>query len=225
MATKKIKNFNLSMFLAIAALIVSVVAIFLAIKPPKPASPSRAVNGNGLPNGAHFNLNVIGVPKGKTADMTGSLGRRIFVPLTGNCKISLSVGNFQILDPNCTDGKAGFQLPNPDVNNTGTSTYSVWARALGTPGGSSRMTTCANDELGEEWCSTEQLVSIRNNGRSTFTDVSKYLLYMYVDLDGNGTPERYNIFNDALMGYFWNYDNNNLKLLQLRFYEVPSTVQ
>ena len=86
------------------------------------------------------------------------------------------------------------------------------------------MTTCAYDETGLEWCSTQQLISIRNTGKSTFMDVSKYLLYMYVDLDGNGAPERYNIFSDVLQDYFWNYDNSGLKLLQLRFYQVSSTV-
>ena len=38
-------------------------------------------NGNGVPSGAHYDLNLIGVPQGKTADMTGDNGHRIFVPL------------------------------------------------------------------------------------------------------------------------------------------------
>jgi hypothetical protein len=55
--------------------------------------------------------------------------------------------------------------------------------------------------------------------------VSRELLYIYVDLDGDGNVERYNLFNDALENYLWSYDNNGLKLLQLRFYEVPSQVE
>ena len=36
---------------------------------------------NGAPSGAHYNLNVIGVPKDKSADMTGSNGHVMFVDL------------------------------------------------------------------------------------------------------------------------------------------------
>lgn len=217
----KVRKSNFTLIIAILGLLTALLAAWYASK-PKQASLTGA--SNGAPNGAHYNLNVIGVPRGKTADMTGSQGHRIFVPLAGRCSIKLSEGDFQVLDGNCTDGSSGFQLPNPDSENTGTTTYSVWARALGKPGGSSTTTTCAFDETGQEWCSTEQLISMRNRGRSTFSDVSKYLLYIYVDLDGNGTAERYNIFSDALENYSWSYDNNGLKLLQLRFYEVSSTV-
>src|SRR5262245_8793813 len=57
-----------------------------------------AVNGNGAPSGAHYNLNVIGVPKGKSADMTGNNGHRIFVALQSKTKILLSPGDFGVLD-------------------------------------------------------------------------------------------------------------------------------
>jgi hypothetical protein len=40
-----------------------------------------AGQGNGAPPGAHYNLNIIGVEKAKTADMTGSNRHTIFVPL------------------------------------------------------------------------------------------------------------------------------------------------
>jgi hypothetical protein len=222
MATKKSSFSNLLPIAALAVVVVGLGAVLLAFNNPKQVTPSSA--SNGAPNGAHYNLNVIGVPKGKTADIT--TGNRIFVPLTGSCKIKLGVGDFQVLDGNCTDGEASFQLPNPDVNNTGTTSYSVWARALGKPGGSSKTTTCATDPTtGEVWCSVYSLVETRSTGKSTFTDVSRDLLYIYVDLNGDGVPERYNLFNDALQDYFWNYDNSGLKLLQLRFYQVPSVVQ
>jgi hypothetical protein len=32
------------------------------------------------------------------------------------------------------------------------------------------------------------------------------------------------LFDSSLQNYFWSYDNNGLKLLQLRFYQLPSTV-
>lgn len=57
--------------------------------------------GNGAPSGAHYNLNIIGVDKAKTADMDGSKRHTIFVPLVGSCKINLAEGDFQVLDGNC----------------------------------------------------------------------------------------------------------------------------
>lgn len=218
-------TFSMKAFAVPAFLAVALVASVYAVNRPKPIEPSSASRGSGAPSGSHYNLNIIGVPKGKTADMSGSLGRRIFVPLAGNCKINLSMGDFQVLDANCTDGPSAFQLPNPDPDNDGITTYSVWARALGKPGGSSTTTTCATDPTtGEEWCSVYSMVQVRDRGRTSFTDVSRDLLYIYVDLNGDGTTERYNLFNDALKDYFWNYDNNGLKLLQLRFYQVSSNV-
>lgn len=181
--------------------------------------------GNGAPSGAHFNLNIIGVPKGKEALITS--GNRIFVPLTGSCHISLVMGTFVVLDGNCTDnGQAAFQLPNPDPANSGTTTYSVWVRALGKPGGKSSTTTCATDPVsGELYCSIYSTVQIRNKGKSTFTDVSKQLLYVYADVNGDGIAERYPLFDSALQNYYWQYDNSGLKLMQMRFYAMPSVVE
>ncbi|MGE5250158.1 MAG: hypothetical protein ACM3QS_08060 [Bacteroidota bacterium] len=188
------------------------------------ALPATAYAGNGAPSGAHYNLNIIGVPKNKSADMSNN-GHRIFVPLWGNSKILLyEAEDFGVLDANGTDGTAAFQLPNPDPDNDGITEYSVWARALGKPGGSSTTTTCAYDELGQLWCSVYSMVLVRDKGKSWFDNVSKELLYVYVDLNGDGTPERYPLFDPALQDYFWNYDNNGLKLAQLRFYEIPTDV-
>jgi hypothetical protein len=181
--------------------------------------------GNGAPAGSHYNLNLLGVKKDKTADMSGNNGHRIFVALWGKTKIMLAEGPFGVLDANGTDGTAQFQLPAPDPENDGVTTYSVFTRALGKPGGSSTMTTCATDPAtGDEYCSIYSSVSVRTKGKSTFTNVSRELLYAYVDLDGDGSVERYPLFDDALEDYFWDYDNQGLKLLQMRFYPVPTDV-
>jgi hypothetical protein len=187
-----------------------------------------AVTGNGAPSGAHYNLNIIGVPKNKTADMTGNNGHRIFVKLDGNTKIGLIEGSdYQVLDANGTDANgASFQLPNPDPDNDGITVYSVYARAVGKPGGAARITTCATDPSdGVEVCSEESKLFVRSKGKPTFENVSRELLYIYADLDGDGTVERYNLFNSALEDYFWSYDNNGLKVLQLRFYECSTNVE
>ena len=177
------------------------------------------------------------VAKDKTADMSGNSGHRIFVKLVGKSKISLAEGaNFQVLDANGTDGNgARFQLPNPDPDGDGETTYSVYARALGKPGGKASLITCATgpgpDGIlettdDEEVCSLEQVTVERTKGKPKFENVSRELLYVYADIsdDGLDNPELYPLFDDALQSYFWEYDNNGLRLLQLRFYEVPTDV-
>lgn len=182
--------------------------------------------GNNAPSGPHYNLNIIGVDQDKKSDMTNNDGHRIFVSLQGKSKILLQEGeDFNVIDANGTDGNgAKFQLPNPDPDNDGVTVYSVYARALGKPGGKATATTCAYDIDGTEWCSLEQLTVERTKGKNSFDNVSKELLYIYVDLDGDGSVERVPLFDEALQDYFWNYDNNGLKLLQLRFYPISTDV-
>jgi len=181
--------------------------------------------GNGAPSGAHYNLNIIGVPKDKTASMTGANGHVIFTKLFGNTKIGLQEGPFQVIDANGTDGNGAlFQLPNPDPDGDGVTAYSVFARALGKPGGSSRTTSCLTDDTGT-WCSTESMVLVRGTGKSSFANVSKELLTLCLDTDGDLVCDtRTSLFADSEADYFWSYDNNGLRLAQLRFYEVPTTV-
>lgn len=181
--------------------------------------------GNGSPSGAHFNLNIIGVSKAKTSSMDDSQRHTIFVPLGGSCQIGLGEGDFQVLDGNCFDNRAQFQLPNPDPTNSGTTTYSVFARALGKPGGSSTTTTCATDPVdGSTVCSVTSMTLVRTKGKSSFTNVSKDLLYIYNDYDNDGDLDRVPLFGSALEDYYWQYDNNGLKLAQFRFYECATVV-
>ncbi|HYK89561.1 MAG TPA: hypothetical protein VE398_12370 [Acidobacteriota bacterium] len=189
--------------------------------------PVLAQTGNLAPNGPHYNLNIIGVQKDKTADMSDGQGHTLFVPLWGNAKILLTEGpDFQTLDRNGTNGgSASFQLPNPDPDGDGVTVYSVYARALGKPDRTASMTTCALDPLTQETvCSMAVLTVSRSKGAPKFENVTKELLFIYADLDGDGVLERVPLFSDQLQDYFWSYDNKGLKLLQLRFYEIPTTV-
>ena len=97
-----------------------------------PAYGGNEGNGNGAPSGPHYNLNIIGVPKDESADMTDNNGHRIFVKLDDKTRIYLTEGEYKVLDANGTD-------------NDGVTEYSVWVRALGKPGGSAMITTCATD--------------------------------------------------------------------------------
>lgn len=203
---------------------------------------ANAERGNGAPNGAHYNLNIIGVPKGKTADMTGNNGHRIFVPLSGKAKILLAEGeDFKVLDANGTDSNgASFQLPNPDPDGDGVTVYSVYVRALGKPGGSALMQSCYTDSTGT-WCAVDfpdgvsQIEIARSKGKSMFENVSKDLLYVdyctaFTDTNGDGKftadectdVDQVPLFGVEAEEFFWDYDNNGLKLAQLRFYEVPT---
>lgn len=191
------------------------------------AQPVIAGVGNNLPSGAHFNLNIIGV-NDKENMPNNAAGHVIFVPLYRKAKIMLIEGeDFAVLDKNGTDGVAEFQLPNPDPDNDGVTEYSVFARALGKPGGKAIMTTGAYDPVAEEIVySICKLEIERSKGKPRFENVSKELLYIYVDItdDDVYNPVRYNLFADELEDYFWDYDNNGLKILQLRFYPVSTTV-
>ena len=207
--------------LALSAAALATTALGLAVGPATAGNPST---GNGAPSGSHYQLNVIGVSKDKAAEMDGNNGSRIFVPLWSKAKINLTEGDFGVLDANGTDADgATFSLPSPDPDGDGVTKYSVYARALGTPGGTSTTTTCAHDE-GEEICSTESMVLVRNTGKSTFDNVSRELLYVYYDLDGDGTAELTPLFSDKLEDEFWDYDNKGLKVAQLRFYEHATDV-
>lgn len=178
--------------------------------------------GNGALSGTHYQVNIIGVSNTKNVNLSGGSGARIFVALNGTTKINLQEGPFGVLDANGTDGTALFQLPNPDPDGDGVTAYSVYARALGTPGGMSTTTTCAYDKDGTLVCSEESMVLIRGSGGSKFTNVSRDLLYVIADLDGDGVVEKTPLFSDALQDYYWNYDNNGLRNAQLRFYDTPT---
>jgi hypothetical protein len=185
--------------------------------------------GNGAPNGPHYNLNIIGVPKYKTALMkddglTGQYGHAIFVKEDGTSKILLSQGDFQVLDKNGTDGEAAFRLPAPDPDGDGTTGYSVFARALGKPTGSAKVTTCGTDLDGQLECSIISLSLNAGSRPAKFTNVSKYLLYIYADIDEDTDVERVPLFGAGLQDFFWNWDNNGLKLAQFRFYQCATTV-
>jgi hypothetical protein len=194
---------------------------------PVPGESSLAT-GNGAPSGAHYNLNIIGVPKDKSADFSGGNGGRIFVDLVGSTKIDLTEGPYQVLDANGTDGRAQFQLPNPD-NGTGQLAYSVWVRAGGKPGGSASMASCFTEfSTASTWCNSGELVVSVNRvaGGQKFVDVSKQLLQVCADVNVDPlvtTLQLVPLFSDLGTDYFWQYDNTGLKLAQMRFYPISTT--
>ncbi|OFV99861.1 MAG: hypothetical protein A3F68_02830 [Acidobacteria bacterium RIFCSPLOWO2_12_FULL_54_10] len=86
------------------------------------ASAALAQNGNGAPKGAHYNLNIIGVEKAKTADMTGSNRHTIFVALNNRDGVAsriylIPAADFRVCDGNGFD--AAFDCDGNQIQNTG----------------------------------------------------------------------------------------------------------
>lgn len=213
------------------AVVAAVACTDVATTPPRAAAPSFS---NGFPDNGHatlYKMNLIGVPKGKTASMTGDEGKRIFVNLDGKTRIYLTEGEtFDILDANGTDANgATFQLPNPDpitTDNVIETWYSVWVRAKGKPNTSMQLQTCAYDVVASDttmWCSTEDTLVVRSKGRPTAMDVSRILLTVCVDTDLDGTcDKRVALFDDDYMYYLWELDNNGLRNAEVRFLEIAT---
>jgi hypothetical protein len=212
-------------------------AVMIAFGLAVGTAAALAQTGNGAPNGPHYNLNILGKEQCPTDPMTGSNGRVIFVllnggdvatNLTGKLASNISKVNkiylqqspdnttFAVLDGNaCDSNGALFELPNP------TNGYTIWARALATPGGSATMTTCATDPTtGELVCSTENVLLMRTKGKQTFANVTTQLTTITFINPTTGQPITVSIFDPALVDYFWNYQNTGLRLAQLRFYPV-----
>lgn len=113
---------------------------------------------------------------------------------------------------------------------TVSASYQVWARALGQQGGSAVITTCAYDDTGTRICSSENTLEVlsRGHGKQTFKNVTSALTTLQnvcfdpIDnIDGNIICADVSLFNSAMEDYVWQYDNNGLRLAQIRFYLNP----
>src|SRR5262245_51274503 len=100
----------------------SLILAVLLLTAPYSAITVLTQTSNGAPSGPHYNLNIICVPKGKTADMTNTQGHTIFVSCEGTSKINLIESDFGVLDRNGTDGLASFRLPATDTGLISTQT-------------------------------------------------------------------------------------------------------
>lgn len=212
------------------------------------ATPALAQPGNGAPSGDHYNLNLIGHNDCLGDDFTGSNRHviavllnyddgsqdgQLYSTLDRRNKIFLAPGtDFQVTDGSGCDG-AYFTLP-ADVSTT----YTVYARALGSPKNNptATITTCAVDDMGTEStaddeivCSTsDNVVTLqRTKGRQRFENVTRKLLFLCADgSDGSiedgvcQNSELVQLFDEDYYSYFWDYDNNGVRLAQLRFYPI-----
>ncbi len=196
--------------------------------------------------GPHYNLNIIGVENPKTAPMTDSERHTIFVGLGRKSSVTSHIylvpGPFGVCDGNAFDAAnsctgevianqgAVFQLPCDSAvptafgcpGGTFSADYQIWGRALGKPGGNVTMKTCGTDDTGALVCSTGSALFTRGKGKSGFYDVTTSLTTVNACFDVAGvlTCETVSLFDPVLQDYFWQYSNNGLRLLQLRFYPL-----
>lgn len=223
------------------------------------AGLALAQNNNPCPGDKEYQVNIIGVPKDKTADMEGNSGHRIFVPLQSGGDVQRQVKiymtgdtdpdtaglqcgpNFQVLDANATnDNEATLLVPcEPiEVGDPGVC-FSVYATGLGTPGGNAKVDvvcefddTVVLDPVTEDLCATGEVdFDIwRGNGKPVREEITEVFRASgcidadTTDLLACGDAEEDIIFSNVwifnveqLLYYFWDYDNNGLKVMQVRF--------
>lgn len=205
------------------------------------AAPTFAQVGQGL-SGPHYTLNIIGVKNPKKVDMDLTARHTIFVPLdssgdVGPVRIYYVAGDeFQVLDGNCWDAD-GCTIEVPSSDGLADPCYSVYAVGLGKPNGNAIVNAeCAfsEDLVGGGTCTDALLLDTftinrtNNNSnkprRENITDI--FRATGCLDLDDSGTCNTGDlqfsnvwVFNiPQLLEYFWDYTNNNLKLMQVRFY-------
>jgi hypothetical protein len=132
------------------------------------------------------------------------------------------------------------------------SAYSIFVRPLGKPGGWSKITTCADVLESDiaDWLSKDDVnilndagefggyasvettgVLLREKGQSIFTNQTAALLTIVLKVEVivdsvvvDTIYIRIPIFDDLLENEYWEYDNNGLKLLQVRIYRVGTDV-
>jgi len=155
----------------------------------------------------------------------------------------LQCGNsFYVADANGTDGSAKLVVPCDPVNVESADPgvcFDVYATPLGTPGGKAQVdVVCSFDDtvlgdLVEGSCEDVPLGQfdfelVRNGGKPAQMDITKYLRASgCFDADSSGTCDQgektFNnvwIFNlEALQYYFWEYDNQGLRVSMVRFCE------
>jgi hypothetical protein len=202
----------------------SIIAVFMIAALCVAANAVFAGQGNQMPSGPHYNLNIIGT---KDKDNVGdSMGHTLFVKINGKTRIYMTQatdGQFEVTDRNGTDGSASF--------NIAPGHYDVFARALGKPNGSVHIESWGEfeDYTGSVYLKLGEVDLTRMKKKPQTVNIND-LFYVdvtlcleYDEVTGTCTNEvTYTnewVFDiEELLQYYWEYYNSNLKLLQVRFY-------
>ena len=226
------------------AIALAVVLVLALAATPVFAGIGKDIKDMGGDKGAHYNLNIIGVQHDKTVpDMTGSNRHTIFVRLGEDgtpehvdiyvMRNPIDNTQFQVWDGNATDdGEATIYVPYEDY---GTLSYNVYAIALGKFGGKADVIASVTFEAG----TTGSLLmgdfelkreKVDGKGKPKVVNISDiFRATGVIDVAPAGPgPEDITftnvwVFNvPTLLEYLWDYSNEGLKLMQVRFYETTS---
>ena len=177
-----------------------------------------------------------------------SVGRQVKIKYVTNPD---DPDNFRVIDGNATkDNEAVIQVPYEYCDDLVTGcvdllSYEVYARALGKPGPGVGVVVTAECEYtlsvvdpdGTEGLTCEDTLlmgrfEVKRPGKKPFTAniTDIFRATGCLDEDGDGVCETGDLeFKDIwifnipyLNSYMWDYDNDGLKLLQVRFYETVS---
>jgi len=161
----------------------------------KPMNDDVNYNGNGMPSGKHYNINLIGVSNPKKVDFDGGNGARIFVNDSGVTTFYVYGGDhFEILDHNGTDGYVGEHTPGSTATNTttgdpggagiifpydtGTDMWRVqiWIRLMGPKGSEVNFKSYFYDTVGTTYVLWDEFDLDKNNPPTKFTEKTGQLL-------------------------------------------------
>ncbi len=181
------------------------IAIALAAVLALSMAPMTVMAGNGTPSGAHYNLNIIGVPNQMNDNFTGGEGSRIFVSRTGSTQFYVQAGNsYQVLDHDGTDGTVGSSRLDPGITfpydfETGRWQVAIYVRLVGPKDSSIHWT-------------------------SKYWDGEEYILFGEFNLDKSSkfSLKTSQLLIDGYQDILWQLDPvNKFRNLQMRIYLTP----
>ena len=202
---------------AVGALVICGLLLSSGALAGKPTNPDETYKGNGMPSGWHYNLNIIGKAEPISVEEDPN-AHTMFVPEDSTpptkiyMKQNLSEGaTFQITDRNGFDGETEIEIAPGE--------YDVYARALGKPNRWVNITSWGNftDGDGYVWYRIGAIDLNRTGGKPKTENINK-LFYVTGDIYGTTFNKEWVFGITGLEGYWWDYDNHGLKLLQVRFY-------
>jgi hypothetical protein len=188
-------------------------------------------NGNGFPSGPHYNLNILGKEPNWQYDPLEEGNNTIFVLLNNKSEIIMKPAKgteFLVTDADAVhkDKRAEFEIPyNKSLQDPA---YDVYVRARGKPGGYVNISAgWINTTTNDTYIFLGPVPMLGHNGKGKSKPVAQSINELFYVTLGDGStywifdhPE----YNQTLSEYFWNYENNGCKLLQVRFYENTSYV-
>jgi len=205
------------------------------------AFAGKAVTGSGAPSGPHWNINIIGHPKGGIGGDYSS-GHSIMIPLrnvngpdglrceldgvnfvddtspTGvtleptGAKIYFVAGDhFEIIDRDATDDN-GATIMVPVEGDV--IQFDVYIRVLGKPSQCMNINAYAYDLEQNLWFLAGRVTLSRAKGKSTFVKANDLFNVWF-----SGSETVLSVFNDVFESYFWSILNNGTRLVQVRFYQ------